>query len=188
MVEILYLFLISLIFAALEIQIEGKAGWAANLPTWRPNDSNLFLRIYRKILFGKDLTGYHLLIFTLLLVILHFPYFAGKYWNFGQELTTLSLFFLMSVAWDFLWFVLNPQYDFMDFWAKRVWWHKRWFLHLPVDYWFGFITSALLYSQFSLVLFQEWFKITVLFFVMILVIIIFAIRVGIFRGSHNLPQ
>lgn len=153
MLEVFYLFLISLIFAALEIQIEGKAGWAVNLPTWKPSDSNWFFKIYRKILFGKDVTGYHLLIFTLLLAILHYPYFAGKPWSLGQELATLSFFFLMSIVWDFLWFVLNPHYGLAKFKKENIWWHKKWFLFMPADYWFGLIIFALLYKL-SRVFFQ----------------------------------
>lgn len=186
-IQTLYLFLLGLIFAALETQIEGESGWAAKLPTWRPSDSNWFFKIYRKVLFGKDVTAYHLLIFTLLLVILHQPYFMGRGWTLGQELTTLSFFFLLSVIWDFLWFILNPHYDFADFGAKRVWWHKKWFLHLPVDYWFGLIISVLLYTRFSLnwMLFKEWLEIITLFFIFIVATIIFAIVAGIFRGRQN---
>ena len=184
-IQTLILFLFCLVLAFLETQIEGEAGWAANLPTWRPPRSTWYARFYQKIMPGKDLTGYHILIFILVLVFLHYPYFVGRTWNWPSELTTLSLFFLVAIVWDFLWFVVNPRYDFGHFWAEQVWWHKKWFLHLPNDYWFGFIISALLYVKFSLnwILFKEWLGIVALFFVLTLIMVIFAIRVGIFRAK-----
>lgn len=33
----LYIFIMATVLAILEIQIEGKHGWAKNLPTWRPS-------------------------------------------------------------------------------------------------------------------------------------------------------
>jgi len=173
-IQVLYLFLISLVFAGLEIQIEGKNGWAGNLPTWRPAETGWLSKIYRKILFGKDITGYHLLIFTLLLVILHYPYFTGQIWSFSQESATLSLFFLMTIVWDFLWFIMNPNYGILHFRPEYIWWHKKWLLGLPVDYWIGLAASALLYVRFSLniFLFKEWLFLAALFLILALIIVI----------------
>jgi len=173
----LYLFLISLVFAALEVQIEGKNGWASALPTWRPSHGGLLSKIYRALLFGKDVTGYHLLIFTLLLAILHYPYFSGKSWNLTLELQTISYFFLLSIVWDFLWFVLNPHYGLFNFKQKNIWWHKKWFFCLPVDYWLGLALSALFYVKFSFnpPLLKEWLQILSLFLLLVLGITIFAV-------------
>jgi hypothetical protein len=186
-IQVLYLFLVSLIFAGLEIQIEGKNGWAAQLPAWRPDNSNWFSKIFRKILFGKDVDGYHLLIFTLLLVILHYPYFTGRIWNFSQEFATLALFFLMTIVWDFLWFIMNPYYGLSHFRPEYIWWHKKWFLSLPVDYWVGLGASALFYIRFSLnlVLFKEWLFIVALFLIPILIIVIFDIFVQGFKPKQG---
>lgn len=174
-IEVLYLFFISLIFAVLEIQIEGKKGWASALPTWRPNPDNLISKIYRLILFGKDVTGYHLVIFTLLLAILHYPFFVGRVWNLSQEFVTLSLFFLFTIFWDFIWFLLNPDYGLQHFNKENIWWHKKWFFFLPVDYWAGLMTSALFYIKFSfnIGLLKEWLGIVGLFFAPTILIIIF---------------
>jgi hypothetical protein len=30
---------------------------------------------------------------------------------------------------------MNPHYGWKKFTRENVWWHKRWFLGLPVDYW-----------------------------------------------------
>ena len=181
------LFMFCLVLAALETQIEGAAGWAANLPTWRPAQTTWYSRLYRKIVPGKDITGYHMLIGGLVLFFLHYPYFVSQNWSWSSELTTLALFFLVIVVWDFLWFVINPKYDFRQFWSEQVWWHKTWFLHFPLDYWLGFIVSALLYVQFSLnwPLFKEWLEVVALFLVLTLLAVVFAIAVGVFKIKEN---
>lgn len=164
-VQVLFLCFFSLILASLETQIEGGFGWAAKLPTWRPRPESWSARFYRKIMWGKDLTLYHVFVFSLVLLFFHYPYFVSYTWSLSSELNTLSLFFLVIVVWDFLWFIVNPQYDFRDFWVKKVWWHKKWFLHLPVDYWFAFFFSALFHSKFSIniELLKEWLMIFALF-------------------------
>lgn len=186
-VQIIYLFVFCVFLAALESQIEGGAGWAGNLPTWKPSISHWYARFYRKIMSGKDMTAYHLFVFSLVLIFMHYPYFAGKFWNWPSEFTTLSLFFLITIFWDFLWFVINPRYDFRHFWAENVWWHKKWFLHLPIDYWFGFALSSLFYLKFSFnsALFKEWLGITALFSILTLAVVIFAAKVGIFTINHK---
>ena len=57
-----YFFLIALVLAHLEIQIEGPHGWAEKLPTWRWDSR----RIRRW--FGKPVTGYHLCLIALFLL------------------------------------------------------------------------------------------------------------------------
>jgi len=189
-IQIIFLFMFCLVLAAFETQIEGEAGWAQNLPTWKPSDSKWFARFYKKIMRGRELTLYHILVFTLVIVFLHYPYFSGKIWSFSSELTTLSFLFLVIVTWDFLWFVVNPRYDFGRFWGKHVLWHKKWFLHMPIDYWFGLIISALLYTRFSLgwILLREWLEIVALFIVLTVAVIIFAISVGIFNIKEEFKK
>lgn len=189
-IQTIFLFVFCLVLAAYETQIEGAYGWAQNLPTWRPSPKNLISRLYRKMMSGKELTLYHVLVFTLVIVFMHYPYFAGKTWSFSSELTTLSFFFLVVVVWDFLWFVVNPRYDFGRFWGRHVPWHKKWFLHLPVDYWFAFVISALCYARFSLrwVLLKEWLEIIVLFFILTLAVIFFAIATGIFKVKEEFKR
>ncbi len=189
-VQIIFLFVFCLVLAALETQIEGAAGWAQNLPTWRPPVSKWPSRLYRKIMGGREMTLYHVLVFTLVIVFLHYPYFAGKDWSLSSESITVSFLFLVIVVWDFLWFVINPQYDFGRFWGRHVPWHKKWFLHMPLDYWFAFVISALLYARFSLswVLLKEWFEIIALFFVLILAVIIFAMAAGIFKIKEEFKR
>jgi len=35
----IYLFVVALVLAFLEVQIEGKHGWASKLPTWKPGET-----------------------------------------------------------------------------------------------------------------------------------------------------
>jgi hypothetical protein len=186
-VHVLYLFLFSFILALLETQIEGGSGWAKNLPTWRALNSKWYAKLYGKILGQKELTGYHLMIFSLVFIFLHYPYFAGKAWSLSSEAITLSFFFIISIYWDFMWFVINPHYDFRDFWAQRVWWHKKWFLHMPYEYWGGWILSAILYIRvpFDSSLFKEWLLTIGIFTVFTLIVMILADVVGVFNQNKK---
>jgi len=186
-VQTLFLCFFSLVLAGMETQIEGAAGWAQNLPTWRPDSSKWISRFYGKIMGGKALTLYHVLFFTLVVVCLHYPYFSGKFWSLGEELTTLSLLLLVMVTEDFLWFVINPKYNFGRFLGQRVLWHKKWFLHLPIEYWFAFPASALLYVRFVLnrVLFKEWLEVIALFFIFILIVMFFAVATGTLKVKEE---
>ncbi|MFH1820741.1 MAG: hypothetical protein ABH805_02410 [Candidatus Nealsonbacteria bacterium] len=177
------LFVFCFILAAMETQIEGESGWAEKLPTWRAKTTTWYARVYRKIVPGKDITAYHMFIGSLVLFFLHYPYFVSQNWSLSSELTTLSLFFMVIVVWDFLWFVINPKYDFGHFWSEQVWWHKTWFLHFPLDYWMGFLVSALLYLKFSLnsALLIEWLSIVGLMLLLTLVVVILANFAGVFR-------
>jgi hypothetical protein len=137
-----YLFVLAVVLALLEIQIEGAHGWAQNLPTWRPKNTK-FWKLYRKFMGDKEPTGYHLTMFTFVLLILHLPYVFGLDLNIFNWLKTLSLFFMFIVLWDFLWFVLNPHYPLKHFSKEHIWWHKKWWGRLPIDYYFGIIVSWL---------------------------------------------
>ena len=180
-IHVLFLFFFCLVLAAMETQIEGGAGWAKNLPTWKPDASKWYAKLYGKFMSGRELTLYHVTVFGLVFLFLHYPYFAGGNWNISLELATLSIFFIVSVVWDFLWFVINPKYDFLDFWAQKVWWHKKWFLHLPIDYWFALIISFFLYVRipFNLASVLEWLTVAGLFLGLTLVVMLISDLGGI---------
>jgi len=139
-----YIFVLALVLAILEIQIEGEHGWAKNLPAWRPHPDSRTARFFSKVMSGRETTGYHLTIFAFVLLIFYFPYASGLELNVANFLATLSLFFLFIVLWDFLWFVLNPHYPLKNFKKEHIWWHKRWILGLPRDYYFSAVLSFLL--------------------------------------------
>lgn len=145
MINLLPIFFLALVLAALEVQIEGRDGWAKNLPTWRPDKNKWYGRLYSRLTFDKELTGYHLLLSLLVLGILHYPYFAGAEWSGSAELRTFSSLFLLFVAEDFLWFVLNPNFGLKRFRPRYAPWHKKWLFFLPADYWAGLIVSVFLY-------------------------------------------
>lgn len=138
-----YIFILATVLAILEIQIEGEHGWAKNLPTWRPSKDTWYAKLYAKIMSGRELTGYHLTMFAFVLIIFHLPYVFGLSFSLEHWLKTLSFFFMFIVLWDFLWFVLNPFHPLKNFKAEHIWWHKKWFLGLPTDYYGGVIVSGL---------------------------------------------
>lgn len=133
-----FVLVLALFFAKLEIQIEGDAGWAASLPTWRV-ESHFLLDI---LFGGRPLTGYHAWAFSTVLLMFHAPFFFYGDWSATAELKIMGGYALFWLAEDFLWFVLNPAFGLRKFSRRHIWWHKRWFLGLPQDYWI-FGTPAL---------------------------------------------
>ena len=129
-------------WANLEIHIEGNAGWAANLPTWKI-DKHILLDVFYG---GRPLTGYHVWAFSSVFFFFHLPYFFLHTWSPRMELCAIAGYNLFWVVEDFLWFVLNPHFGWSKFNRGSIWWHKRWLLGLPLDYWLlGGLGGVLLY-------------------------------------------
>lgn len=128
-----YFFVIALILAHLEIQIEGPHGWAEKLPTWRWDSR----RVRRW--FGKPVTGYHICLVTCILLFLHVPQFYDGSWARESEL--LAMFFLLTVTWDFLWFACNRHYGVGRFRKGQIWWFPAWSLGIPRPYFMGLALS-----------------------------------------------
>lgn len=130
----LWIFLLATTIALLEIQIEGAHGWAEKLPCWRADPHSFVAKNYRRVMGKKPLTGYHIAIFSLGIIILHFP-FSVTSWTLVKELEVLSAFALMTVCEDFLWFIWNPHYGLRKFNAQAISWHKNWIWGIiPTDY------------------------------------------------------
>jgi hypothetical protein len=134
------------LYATLEISIEGPVGWALAAPTWRMKSS-----IYGAVMSGKELTGYHLFMFFLPLMLMQLPFVFAYQWGIGmfvwwRELELLAIFFLLSAGWDFWWFVLNPDYTIERFRPGKIWWHAKWIGRVPVDY-IGAGASAVLFTS-----------------------------------------
>lgn len=138
----LYIFLLAVTLAILEIQIEGAHGWAERLPAWRPTRTHWSSRLVWKLL-TKELTGYHLALVILLLLFFHFPFILGVQFTLENEVKILSFFFIFAALWDFLWFVLNPNFTVERFKAAYITWHRNWLLGLPTDY-YGCLMLSLL--------------------------------------------
>lgn len=122
--------IIAFALAKLEIQIEGKHGWAENLPTWRIKNK------FTKLIWGEQpYTGYHFWIFTCIFLLLHFPFVLNpNLWNPSIELLIIAHSFIGIIIEDFLWFVLNPFYGFRKFDYTHAPWHKHWKFKLPTLY------------------------------------------------------
>jgi hypothetical protein len=126
--ELLFLSLLAFVHAKWEVQIEGKDGWAAKLPCWR---FNVF---WRKLLGGKDLTGYHTWMLILFQVFFHGIYLYVPF-SLKQELDLQGLFMIYFILEDVMWFIVNPHYTCKKFLSKDIEWHKRWIWFLPLSYW-----------------------------------------------------
>jgi hypothetical protein len=130
------------LFARVEVEIEGEAGWAANLPTWRIEDHPL-LDIFWG---GRAMTGYHLWMFSFIGVFFHFPLFFMGQWSLQMEARVMASVMVFWIVEDFLWFIINPAFGWRRFKQELVPWHKRWAFGAPIDYWlFGAISIGLFY-------------------------------------------
>jgi hypothetical protein len=134
----IYLFIIAVLLAYFEVQIEGPNGWAGILPTWKIIDPRITW-----IFGGRPVTGYHVSLNLLLLSFFHWPLLFNK-WTFVFEARTLSSFALLATIWDFLWFVINPNFGLSRYNGNNVWWFRHWFLGIPVDYYLGFLMAILI--------------------------------------------
>ena len=135
-IKIFFWMIVLAFFHALqEREIEGKAGWARHLPTFR---INVFIT---KLLIGKEITGYHIFMLLMFLIIFHLPLLFISI-NLKNELIILGLLSYYWVIEDFLFFIVNPHYRFKNFKKVKISWHKRWFLGLPITYWWGMIIGT----------------------------------------------
>lgn len=180
-------FMVALLLAVLEIQTEGRYGWAARLPTWRPRQDSFVSRWFSRIMSGKPATGYHLVMFSFVFLLFHWPYIYGWPLTLANWLKTVSLFLSTVVLWDFLWFVLNPAYPLKYFQKEVVAWHKHWWGRLPLDYFFGLLASVvvllpLLFLGYGLEPFGWWLINNSLFALLTCLVIILSF---IFRGFNN---
>ena len=142
--RVLFLFGYALLFAAVEIEIEGQHGWAERLPTWF-RVTPWYARLYGMLMRGKPLTGYHAVMFVLPAWSFHLGFVSGVPWSWAAEATTLAAYMIWVVVWDVLWFLLNPRFGWRRFRRAEVWWHSGpWLARLPGDYWSAVVLSSLL--------------------------------------------
>jgi hypothetical protein len=140
----IFWFVLALIFAAIEIESEGKDGWAEKAPTWY-RTTGWAARIYGLAMPGKPLTGYHAFMFFMPIMVFHAQFFLGMEWTLSRELMVWALYFAWAPLWDYTWFLLNPYYGLKNFRRDKVWWHAKsyWVCgRFPLDYLKGWITSA----------------------------------------------
>lgn len=122
--------LMAILFAQLEIQIEGAHGWAANLPTWRLPATSVLGWLFG----GREITGYHVFAFAFMAAAFHLPLVFGGAFSWPLEaraIASLATFWLLE---DFLWFAMNPAYGLARFKPAHIPWHPHWLWGVPVDY------------------------------------------------------
>ncbi|MCL2714228.1 MAG: hypothetical protein FWD68_06475 [Alphaproteobacteria bacterium] len=119
------------LFANVEIQIEGAAGWAGNLPTWRI-ESHWLLDIFWG---GRPLTGYHAWVFPCVALFFHFPLLFMGQFSWRAEARIIACIQIFWIVEDFIWFVLNPAFGLSKFTPADVPWHIKWLGPAPLDYW-----------------------------------------------------
>lgn len=134
---IVWTFILALLMGLKESEMEGKDGWAQNLPTFR------VYPFFFKLLGGKPLTGYHIYLILLFTTIFH-GVFLFLTWSLSLECYVLALIAFFFVVEDFLFFLVNPHFRLKNFKRGSIVWHKRWCAALPVTYWFGLLFSLLL--------------------------------------------
>jgi len=114
--DIFFVLVFATLWAWLEVEIEGKYGWAQNLPT-----ACAFM----------GWTWYHV---CMNIIVLYVLYVGLRCVQFEECMwKRVSFFALYSVAWfvteDVLWFVLNPSYGIARYNVEDIPWHasKPWF-------------------------------------------------------------
>jgi hypothetical protein len=137
-----FVVVLAFVFAKVEIQIEGDAGWAANLPTWRVEEHWLLTIFWG----GRAMTGYHAWVMSFIVLIFHLPALITWQWSMQLEARILAALMVFWIVEDFLWFILNPAFGFKRFRPAHVPWHKHWVLGAPVDYWVFMVISCLLFG------------------------------------------
>ena len=134
-----FVVIISILVAKLEINIEGKHGYAEKLPVeWRTNNKWIITFITG--------TSYHLYMGLFLIAFLHLPFVVGLPWTLGKEMLVLSFLSFVTVLEDFLFFVLNPHYGIKKYKRECIPWFKdRWLWFCPAWYWWYLPIGVALY-------------------------------------------
>jgi hypothetical protein len=135
--------LIAIVMALFEIQVEGGAGWAANLPTWRKTLHVPLLGMWQGYS-GKPFTGYHLYFQLLTFLLPHTVFFYVK-WDLKKELNILAFYVFFSTLEGIFWFILNPAWGWQKFKYGIPWYKEAWVLGMPAEYWLRFGAGAILY-------------------------------------------
>ena len=135
-----YVAVLAIFFAQVEIQIEGAAGWGANLPTWRIQKHWLLDLFWG----GRAMTGYHAWVFPFIALFFHFPFFLTQPWSWRTEARVFAAGIVFWIIEDCMWFVMNPAWGWEHFNQATVTWHHHWLWGTPIDYWIGSAVAFLL--------------------------------------------
>ena len=123
-----FIYLYAFLYALLEIEMEGKEGWAKNLPT---------------PVFLGEFTLYHVLM-NIIVVITILKVYFHQLADTANSIFFIAAWFLIE---DFMWFVYNPHFTLKKYTKKDIWWHARqpWLLGIPIHNWIGLIVMGLSY-------------------------------------------
>lgn len=135
--------LIAVVMASLEIQIEGTAGWAAALPTWRKIIHFPVMGMWGRTS-EKPLTGYHLYLWLFSFLLPHATFLYTK-WTWKKEASVISFYIFFSTFEGLLWFILNPAWGWSKFRYGIPWYKELWVFGLPSEYWLRFTIGSVLY-------------------------------------------
>ncbi|HSX48006.1 MAG TPA: hypothetical protein VLF41_00655 [Candidatus Nanoarchaeia archaeon] len=138
-----FLFAMAVVVAIMEIETEGKHGWAQHLPTWYRTEGRV-AQLYIKSTGRPALTGYHAAITPLPFLIFLLPMVYTSHFSLAGVLMVAAIYFVWTIVWDFSWFALNPHYGVAKFRRNRVWWfsQERWhFGRVPESYIKATLTS-----------------------------------------------
>ena len=133
--NLLFVILLSTIYAFIEIEIEGKNGWMKGIPT--PNVIKLGT---------KNMTLYH--IFMLLLIIITIVFQNQMILTIDSFLYSTTNVLLVLFLEDILWFIFNPYFTIKKYTRKDIWWHSKqpWYFGMPMhNYIISFIILIISY-------------------------------------------
>lgn len=128
-IHTIFIVIFAVLYSILEIEIEGKSGWAENLPTQ-----------YSGI--GR-FTYYHIILNIIIILVITYSTLLLKNTNLWIVLFYIIIWFLVK---DFSWFVLNPYYTLDKYSRENIWWYsdEEWILKNPIHNWIGIIFLLLI--------------------------------------------
>ena len=134
--RVLFLFGYALLFALVEIEIEGPHGWAERLPTWF-RVTHAGGAALRPLHAGQ--AAHRLPRCDVRAAALELPHRVLRGASPGAGRPRRRRWprtWSGSSIWDLLWFLLNPRFGWARFRKGEVWWHGRtWIGRFPIDYW-----------------------------------------------------
>lgn len=153
-VWILALVIWVILFAKLEVEIEGQHGWAEKAPTkryrWDTKEEKLFFRPFNSvewqrishlswpgnfykfyicnILGGRDFTTYHRTVDLIQLFVSHAVTWGIFHSSTPWWAIEMRAFAFLMLTWAFedtLWFVLNPLFGIKKYNKESIPWHAQ---------------------------------------------------------------
>ena len=121
LLNLTFIFLISIFYSLIEIEIEGKDGWMVKIPTPK------FFK------FGdKEMTLYH--IYMLVLIIISVTFQNKMNFTLPSFLYSASNVLLFLFLEDIIWFILNPHFTINKYKKENICWHAKqpWILGMPL--------------------------------------------------------